>query len=571
MSTSIVANNVTTAGRSVFIQSSPVVGLLALTGFTDDATAGSGGVYFVKTFRYSVNGVQWTNWTPLTIASIMAITVDPLEPFLIEVNYEKNEPVGQSNLNVTEFTIPANNQATPLTPFFNQSLFSRYFGAYDQGVLNWYVNVLQKLWDKGLIPNYMTRDQDDPDDFLALWSAVAQFFAYYVTFARVFATFYNNTYLLTDFLNNRGLNISTQDTIGQMQAMLQTFYYQMSRRGTNAIWQDSDGSSDPITGVMGEFKRTVNYQTIDDFLFLLFRPQNFGWNLGNSSPLYKGLRVNDGLNKTPWSLGYVSFVDAASYLTGGTTIGTDGSGHSVVTAPAGSSIAVTTGMKVDPNLDYEFSFQIQLAADAELTFDITGFDQNGNSQSLLSYKDGSAQTSFFQDAVLSRSDQYVMVRCYLYNSQRGMFAGDTTNIRQGQNLVMTTNVQNVKYSVAVSGGAATIYDFRILPMQTDWSRGYVQVNNFIATWLKNRNQVYTTMELEEYVSRYLIPYNSHLVIKNSGDVVYTAVQSEPDATHWIGAGEYCQKVVWVGIDPACETENLIWVPEETTSYCQQSS
>lgn len=570
MSTSIVATTITTAGRSVFIRSSPVVGLLALTGFTDDANGPIGPASFVKTFRYSINGVQWTNWVPLTIPAVMAVQVDPLEPFLIEVNYEKDEPVGNSVLIVSEFTIPASNQALPLTPFFNNSLFARYFGAYDQGVLNWYVNVLQKLWDKGLIPNYMTRDQDDPDDFLALWSAVAQFFGYYVTFARVFATFYNNTDLLTDFLNNRGLNISTEDTLGQMQAMLQTFYYQMSRRGTLSIAQDSDGSSDPTTGVTGEFKRTVNYQTIDEFLFLLFRPQNFGWNLGNSSPLYKGLRVNDGLNKAPWSIGYTTFVGAASYLQSGATVATDGSGHSVANLPAGGKIVVSTGMKVDSNLDYEFSFQVKLAADATLSFDITGFDGDGNSQSLLSYKDGSTKTAFFDTAVLSRSDQYVMVRCYLYNQSRGTFSADTTNIRQGQNLVMSVDVQNVKFTITSNTDTAVVYDFKILPMQTDWSRGFVQVNNFIATWLKNRNQTYSIGELTEYVSRYLIPYNSHLVIKNIGDIVYTAAQQDIDQTHWVGAGEYCQKVLWVGIDPACEVINLIWVPEESTAFCEQS-
>lgn len=568
MSTSIVANNIATAGRSVFIRSNPVVGLLALTGFTDDANNPGGGASFVKTFRYAVNGVQWTNWQPLTIASIMAITVDPLEPFLIEVNYEKDEPVGNSALTVSEFTIPANNQATPLTPFFNNSLFARYFGAYDQGVLNWYVNVLQKLWDKGLIPNYMTRDQDDPEDFLAMWSAVCQFFAYYVTFARMFATFYNNTDLLTDFLNNRGLNVSTQDTLGQMQAMLQTFYYQMSRRGTNAIWQDSDGSSDPTTGVTGEFKRLVNYETIDEFLFLLFRPQNFGWNLGNSSPLYKGLRVNDGLNKAPWSVGYNSMTLAAPYLSSGGTVTTDGS--LTVAQLNDSSIGTQVSMKVDSNLDYEFSFQVKMAAGKKLSFDIIGSDSEGNSQQLLSYKDGTAKTSFFDNAVLYRSDKYLMVRCYLYNSQRGTFSGDTTNIRQGQNLVMTANVQAVSFSVSCTG-QANIYDFKILPVQTDWSRGFIQVNNFIATWLKNRNQTYTTAELTEYVSRYLIPYNSHLVIKNSGDVVYNEVETEPDTTFWIGAGQYCQTVVWVGIDPSCETVNLIWVPEESTSFCEQTS
>jgi len=48
------------------------------------------------------------------------------------------------------------------------------------------------------------------------------------------------------------------------------------------------------------------------------------------------------------------------------------------------------------------------------------------------------------------------------------------------------------------------------------------------------------------------------------------VNEDPDTTLWIGAGEYCQKVVWIGADPACEQVSYIWVRDEDTAYCEQT-
>lgn len=563
---SIVATNKSQQGRVVYIKSNPIVGCLALTSFTDDATSPGGGRQFVKTFRYSTNGVLYSTWQPLTVQAITAIQVDPNDPFLIEIAYEKDEPLGTSSLDVNEVTIGTVSGTLPLTPFFNNSLFAKYFTATDQSVLNWYVNVLQKLWDKGLIPNYMDRDPLNPDDFLGLWSAVTQFFAYYVTFARTYATFYNNIDILSDFLQQRGLNVSPEDTLGQLQTMLLTFYYQMSKRGGVEIVNESDTSSDSKTGVMGEMKRLIHYKTVDEFLFLLFQPQNYTWCLGRSSPCYRGVRINDGLNKAPWSVGYNDMTASASFLTTGGSVITDGSKK--VAQLNASSLTVTNGIKIDPNLDYEFSFQVKLAASKKLSFDIHGFNATGASTSLLSYKDGTVKTAFFDNAVLSRSDSYLMVRCALFNHSRGTYAGDLTNIRQGQNLKSTTGIQNIGFTIS-SDGQANIYDFKILPIMTDYSRGFLQSNNFIAAWIKNRNSVYSTIELESYISKYLIPYNAHIKLKNSGDLLYTTVQEDPDTTFWIGAGEYCQRVVWVGANPSCELINLAWVPEESTSFCEQ--
>lgn len=563
MSTTFTAINKKQEGRSIYIKSNPVVGLLALTSLVDDNNGPQGPADFIKTFRYSINGVQYSNWIPLTTPNVIAITPNPTKPFIIEVAYFKNEAVGVSVLDVNNVTITADDQFDQETPFFDNSLFKKYFNANSTEVLNWYVNVLEKLWEKGLIPNYLVRDASDPDDFLALWSAVTRFFAYYVSYARTFSTFYNNYDLLTDFLQQRGLNVSPENSLPELQWMLQTFYYQMSIRGTNNIIKEGGDEG------TGELKRLIHYKKLlDEFLWVLYKPENFGWCLGHSSPLYKGLRVNDSLNKASWSPGYTTMEGSSSYTSGGSISEVIDEGNLVLSFSAG--ILSATGIKMDPNVDYELSFQVKMPSTTKMNFSITGHDEFGNLINLISRKTGSTTGAFLTDAVISRdNDKYVTVRCYLYNQDRPQFVSDSTNIRQGQNIISISTLSDILFRLSFDG-SAKVFDFKILPVQTDYSRGLIQVKNFISTWLINRNKVYSTKELEDYISRYLIPYNAHIRITNIGDYLYIAPEEPIDSTFWVGAGEYCQKLVWVGIDPSCEVSNLIWVPEEETAFCEQA-
>lgn len=557
----VVANKKKEESRIIYIKSNPIVGLLALTGFVDDNNGPQGSADFVKTFRYTTNGVIYSDWIPLSVQAITDIEVDPKDVLVIELSYAKDEPVGASVLDVNSATLTVTTQAADPKFYFDNSLFAKYFDFNDVEVLNWYVNVLEKLWNENLIPNYMTKDKMNPDDFLALWGSVAKFFAYYVKYARTFATFYNNIDLIRDFLGQRGLNTSPEDTLTQLQTMLKEYYYQMTQRGTINIVNDPGNGID----VTGELRRLVFYKEIDEFIFCYYQQHNFGWCLGHSSPLFRGLRVNDNINKVPWSPGYTSMQNASAFVTGG-TITTDTGGNYIARLNNGSIAG--QNIKVDPNMDYEISFQIKLAADSKLNFSVTGKDVNGNSVSLKKRKDNTTTTSFFTNAPLSRSDKYVMVRAYLYNKNRGVFADDTTGIKQGSNIIMPSTLQTVSITVGTTG-TADIYDFKMTPLKTDYSRGFLQSNNFISTWLKNRNQVYLITQLEAYVSKYLIGYDCHIKITNIGDLLYTDTETATDQTFWVGSGEYCRKVVWVGIDPSCETRNTIWIPDEDTAICEQ--
>jgi hypothetical protein len=553
-------------GNSLILRTNPTVGLIALTALTDNATPDTVDATFEKTFRYSTNGVVFSQWMPLILPNITGITLSEKKVFVAEINYTKHENPGANYLDVTEVQITATDGA-PFDPkiYFDNSLFKRYFDSNDVDVLNWYVNVLEKLYDKGLLPNFLDRldDFQKPDDFLALWGSVSKFFAFYVKLARVFSRFYENDDLIRDFLKQRGLNTSPEDTLEQLQKILETYYFEMAKRGTDRI--TSDGvSPDPD----GELLRLIHYQeSIDEFLYLPYRKHHFGWNLGNSSPLHKGLRINDTLNKVPWSKGYVDMASAGPFLTGGTII-TDGDNK--VANFVGSGSISFTGMKLDPRLDYEVTFRVKLNDGGNISLSLQGKDKDNNDVHFKSKNTGIVEDSFFENAVLSRSDKYLTIRVFIYNQNQVASINDSTNIRQGQNLIAPTTLVKSGLTLSVVGGAE-IFDFRILPMQTEYSRGFIQTNHFISAWIINRNGEFSIPQLTDYIRRYLINYDSHIKLTNIGDRLFSIMQEPIDTLYWVGAGEYCQKVVWIGSDPSCELiDDFIWVPEEETSYCEQT-
>lgn len=558
---SVIATQTRREGNTLIFRTTPVVGVLALTGFTDDATSTDLSATFVKKFRYSSNGIIYSEWLPLDSENIAAVQLDIKGVFIAEISYELVQPTGADYLNVSEASFSTSNQVidTSLEGYFNNSLFKKYFNSSDPDVLNWYINVLEKLYDKGLLANYI--DRGNIDDFISFFGSVAKFFAFYVKLARVFGSFYNNRLLIEDFLSQRSLQIAPGDTLEDLQFLMETYYSQMGRRGTSTIL---DKKSEGAT-VNGELLRTIHYQDNDEFLFCFYQKKNFGWNLGNSSPLYRGLKVNSNLNKVPWSVGELSMENIGPYLIQAALV--DGE---VVMGSEGGSIEVglSDAIVVDPNLDYQFSFKIKLAATKTVTFNLAGYDIDNNVVSNISRASGNVTNNFLLNAKLSRSDKYVEVRCYLYNKNRGQFVGDTTNLKQGRNIIANSNLAKIIFSV-VTSGAANIKEFQIIPMMTSYSRGYLQVNNFISSWIKNRNNKKSLRELKDFISRNLLPYNTQLQLTNIGDTLYTDSEVEIDSTYWVGAGEYCRKVVWIGDDPSCEIQSTIWIPDEGTAICEQ--
>lgn len=524
MSTTIIANKVTLEGKSIFIRSNPVTGILALTSFVDNSAGTDGTHTFQKLFRYSTNGIIFTDWFALTVQNITSIQVSVKDVLIIELQYITNEPPGSTQLTVTSATIVGNSTATVSSYYFNNSIFSQYFGCDDVEVLNWEINVLDKLYQKGLLPDYIDRlnDMGSPDDFIEFWRSITKFFAYYVVYARKFQKFYESEALLSEYLEQRGLKISPANVIDELNYLMENFYKEIHHRGTMHIIDKSENGA----AVDGELLRLINYYApTDEFIFNLYKPEHFGFNLGNSSPMYRGMTINDNANK--FYEPAVDVVDLSLYpTTGEVDVVTDGD-HSVMRISSDTGGGIQTDgesnlkkIKVDPDMDYEFFFFIKKEDGNNFTVGFDAYDKDGGSVSLQSYKDGTDTNLYFNNINLQREDKYLGIRLFLYNQLKPPYANDKTSLHIGSDLKLKGNVTHVIPRVLVNGGGANLYNFRFVPMRTSYSRGFLNTQNFISAWFRNNNNQLNTLEVTKYIKKYLIPYNANIqvsTIANDGD------------------------------------------------------
>jgi hypothetical protein len=505
---SITANKVIAEGNSIYIRSLPQTGIIALTSFVDNSSA-SNGASFTKTFRYSLNGITFTDWQPLTINNITAIPVTQSDIIIIELQYQKN-PVGTNDATVTNATIGTSNTTIDDQFYFTNSVFYQFFGSNDIEVLNWTINVLEKLFKEGLIPSYIDRydDNNSPDDFLDFWRSVCKFFAYYVSYARAYQTFYNDINLIREYLEERGIKTSSEDNLPQLYYLMQHFYNEIFHRGTIHIIDKPDGGD---IQVFGELLRLIYYKdATDEFIFNINKTELFGWNLNNGSPLYRGLTNHDNANK--WYEKNAEPSDITKYPTTGTvTLVTDNTiGKKVLHINNGGIHGnFSTGkIKVSPMMDYELFFMMRKDDGNNLSVGFEAYDKDGNVINLQSRKDGTALNDFFVNVNFQRSDKYFGVSMILYNKSKPIFVGENLNLR------MVDNIAYVVPKILINGATADVYYMRFCPLLTPYSKGFLQVNNFIDCWLKNNNHEFTFEDIRKYIVKYLIPYNSKIALIN---------------------------------------------------------
>lgn len=548
---SIINNISTAAGDTLYIKTAvAAVGLLTLTGFVDSTQNESGLDVFTKTFRYSLDGITYSDWLPLTVANIQAVPVLPKDSILLEYRYLKTTSSDTPlafNSNTVSGTY--DNTSTTCGYYFNNSNFKEFFDCSSFEVLAWYINVTEKLYQSGLVAEFIERvnDKGSSDDYIFFWKAIAKFFAYFVIYARNYQKFYTNKNLLTEYLKERGLDVSQYDGLDQLYYLMNTFPQQIYNRGTNHI-VDLVENGAPANG---EYVRHISYKAFDEFLFNLYRPQDLGWNLRNSSPLFRGLRGQQNINKAYEkndlivNLVLYPLVNRASVsIANDSSIGQNVLSFNAATLETG--IGNTTEykpIKIDSSLDYEISFFIKKSAGTTFNFGVNSYDLNDNLLTNLSNKDNSATNFFLQSAVLSRADTYIFVRGIIYNYKKPNFSQDKLNVNAGNNLIFKPNAKKIIPYITIISGIASIHDLQILPLFTLYSRGLIQVKNFISSWIINNRTglsqdaktlltdntqvIYNpnTIDNETYTSKYLIPYNSHIKINNIGDYFYKDVDA----------------------------------------------
>lgn len=476
----MLVNSIRQEGDLFTLLSKPIVGIVGISGYSE-SLLGSTGTWLSKEFRYSRDGVNFSSYIALSSPNITSLVFTAGEFVVFEFQYVRS--VG-SDRTVVSITLTETSTTLPWEhTYFDQSNYKQYFNQNDQELLNWAINVLNKVYrkDGGVIPSYIERknDAESDKDFIEFWTSICLVFGLDVKLARVVSRFYENDPFIRPYLESRGLFVSRRNNNATMQYLMETYYHQMANRGTKHITDSVINGGDEVDG---ELVRLLSNVEHDELVFCPHKKEHFGWNLRNSSPLYRGLKKNQNANKI-----------------------------------------TQTGQRVriDSSLDYIFSFSVQTASIVELEFIVE--DRYGNPIQCKRRDTGVSTNTALSGITLQRSDKTFNIEVLLYNWTTAVDATDTTNIKQGHNLIFPQDIGYITPVVSLSGVITVVTNNVFLGVvKTPYSHGLVQVPNFITAFLKNQSK-YTFEEVKQHVRRFLIPYSSTIYF-----IAINSVYLDPD-------------------------------------------
>lgn len=524
----IVNNLSTEIGDVIRIQSSvPAVGIFALNTFLDDTINETATRYFEKFFRYSVDGgLNWSNWEDLTSINIQNIEVRRINIFVIEYRYTRSGTDDTEEIGVNSVKVSGTSTSLE-SPIFARQFFFRFFDINDPNVLGWALNVLEKLYERGILPDYIDRNNSEynplieDEDFLAYWGTVTHFFAIFVYYARKFEEITTTPELIYQFLDNLGLFLNTNITDTHLLYLIDNYLEEFKKRGTGKI-RDLGNENTP----MGELRRLITFVAPDEFLLELLEPHATGWCIGKSSPTFNYTRHCMNLIK-----GYEierGFSDLANY-----PISTIGSveiiDSELVITPTQNTITGIYSVdndkyiEIDDLVDYEIIVRARQDGiiDECLNFGCLCQSETRAELSLISLSDLSNSNFFFESKGLHKAEQEYEIRGVIHGKQFN-FAGInpddfSLNIGFGSNLKFNP-IFKTRYILpffyvnrnTTATDSISIIDFKIRPMRFNFTLGKFGLKN-ILYFLYRNNSTYFQHEVYRNAVNKLIPYNTSLI------------------------------------------------------------
>ena len=299
----VIGNTLSEIGDILYIYSQgAVAGDVNLTGFTDSVAGETPTRFFVKTFRYSTDGVNYSGWLPLTNANIALVS--GMVPGLLFTEY-RYERAGTDTTGILEFLnisligniiIQIVENTVTLESIFDDLVNN---DALTAAICN---NLINKIYKAGIIPKFIERgDGIDDTDYVTFWTAICCFLAYLSSFANEFDRILFKRKYLIEYMKQKNIAFcEEQIPFMDLQYLANNFFDEIRKHGTQMIYREKgeeliDGS---VTPIRGEWLRLICKNPYDEFLVDVVQKHQHGWCIGQSSPIYNGTYFSKQINKT---------------------------------------------------------------------------------------------------------------------------------------------------------------------------------------------------------------------------------------------------------------------------------
>lgn len=423
---------------------------------------------------------------------------------------------------------------------YNSLMFSRFFEENDKAVVGWAENVLAKLEGSRILPTFINKKSNP--DFQAFWGTITHLFALIVLYARKYKEIDTNQILFEMFIQNRGLVTNMVDDQEQMEYLFYNYLEEYSKRGRLDII-NKEGE------ILGELLRLIRYNSLDEFIFALLKPEATGWSMGYSSPTWnrtdtvmnvsKGyeftssvedlnnypLLIPESINLTQDENGSDEIFNAMTFF-GNQAVGIDG------------RVDLEKLIIIDPNLSYEISLQVKVSSleNQNLKFGVAGYETtDGDALPMGVIENGAIVGSSIwfhtADYIEFQNDNiYYHIKGLLLSNNEKFIEAPKLNFSTGRALSILPNMKYIapifiqEREVGVSSSPYVyVYDFKVKPLYLPFSQGYLGERDIIAAYYKN-NAYQEKFSIETFLKNYLIGYKnifgSELIRPYEGEETY---------------------------------------------------
>lgn len=527
----IIDNRVTEEGDVLIIKPEvPIIGLLSLYNFVDTTVGESATDYFKKEFRYSTNGgITYSSWAELTLLNIENVSITKFNQFIIEYRYTRVGDTPLVDLTFENILVSGTFESLPYHTY-NSTYFKQFFEVNNINVFGWALNVLEKLYQTGILPEYVVRNRGnnnlEDEDFIVYFNTITHYFAIIVYYARQFRDISQTPFILEEFLRQKQIELGNL-TINEKIDVYNDYLTQFKQRGTSEVVNKATP-----TNIDGELLRLLRYSDPEEFIMALLRPKETGWCIGTSSPtwsgtenminLIKGYEFSDDvldLSKYPLTnTSHILFEDGAIKITG---------------VPAGEVAGISyledssKPIVVSTNQDYEISFWVKTSSlDNNLIFAIKGYDANMLNINFSSAKVNGSNNFLVNSKKLPMANQYYWVRGILYNIDKTVNIDDYC-FPLGNNLKFSS--VNTRYIVPIIlldnqtasvSGDMWVKNVKIRPLQIPFTQGQLGIHDIVMGYVVNHNPDKSITELEEFIKNFMINADSFLKVRYTNKVVY---------------------------------------------------
>ncbi len=224
-------------------------------------TGATGTKFFDVEFAFTNDGLNYTDFADIgTIPSPLLI---PLKSdFIIKFRVTRAGTDGTGILTLDDITVEGNFEQVN---FDVLDLIGTPFEEIVWDDVRWnqtWLNLLEKLYKEGIIPEYINRRQGAnvpadivaDEDYIVFWKIVAYFWAYVIEFGeRKIGELLLSSDLLRDYLKQKSFLVCDEETLADLAYVTQFMMDEMRQRGTFQIKEEKLTSAEVSTFILPAF------------------------------------------------------------------------------------------------------------------------------------------------------------------------------------------------------------------------------------------------------------------------------------------------------------------------------